>query len=136
MINLSDKSVSDIINSKMSDLDYVATSRDKLYYTTFNTHTVTCCDLHGTTQWKFKDEHVLQRPYGISVDNDGNVYVVGHSSNNVVVISPNGQRLRELLSSKDGLLNPTALDYDLSTNRLLVVNRSGTAFLFDVTRGQ
>ena len=136
MLNLTDKSTSDGINSNMSGVYYVATSSDKLYYTNFDTHTVTCCDLHGITQWKFNDEHVLQRPYGISVDNDGNVYVVGHSSNNVVVISPNGQRLRELLSSKDGLLNPTALDYDVSTNRLLVVNRSGTAFLFDVTRGQ
>ena len=136
MLNLTDKSTSDGINSNMSGVYYVATSSDKLYYTNFDTHTVTCCDLHGTTQWKFNDEHVLQRPYGISVDNDGNVYVVGHSSNNVVVISPNGQRLRELLSSKDGLLNPTALDYDVSTNRLLVVNRSGTAFLFDVTRGE
>ena len=136
MINLSDKSVSDIINSKMSDYDYVATSRDKLYYTTFNTHTVTCCDLHGTTQWQFKDNRVLQCPCGISVDNEGNVYVVGHVSHNVVVISPDGQRHRQLLSNKDGLVLPSALDYDRSTNRLLVVNNIGTAFLFDVTRLQ
>ena len=136
MINLSDKSVNDIINSKMSSADYVATSRDKLYYTNYRTHTVTCCDLHGTTQWQFKDERVLRRPYGISVDKDGNVYVVGHDSNNMVVISSDGQRHRQLLSNKDGLVNPTGLDYDRSTNNLLVVNDSDTAFLFDVTRLQ
>jgi hypothetical protein len=45
-----------------------ATSDDKLYYTNSDTHTVTCCDLHGTTQWEFNDEHVLQGPRGISVD--------------------------------------------------------------------
>jgi DNA-binding beta-propeller fold protein YncE len=56
---------------------------------------VTCCDLHGTTQWKFNDEHVLQGPRGITVDNDGNVYVAGRRSNNVVVISPDGQRHRQ-----------------------------------------
>jgi hypothetical protein len=28
------------------------------------------------------------------------------------------------------------MNYDRSTNRLLVVNEEGTAFLFDVTRGQ
>jgi hypothetical protein len=44
---------------------------------------------------------VLQLPYGISVDNDGNVYVVGYYTHNVVVISPDGQRHRQLLSSKD-----------------------------------
>jgi DNA polymerase III psi subunit len=53
---------------------------------------VTCCDLLGITQWEFKDERVLQGPRGISIDNDGNVYVVGYSTNNVVVISPDGQQ--------------------------------------------
>ena len=136
MINLSDKSVSDIINSKMSDFDYVATSRDKLYYTKCYKHTVICCDLHGTTQWEFKDTRVLMNPSGISVDNEGNVYVVANGSSNVVVISADGQRHRQLLANKDGLVNPIVLDYDRSTNNLLVVNDRDTAFLFDVTRLQ
>ncbi len=136
MLNLSDKSVSDIINSNMTYVCYVATSGDKLYYTNWNTHTVTCCDLHGTAQWEFNDESVLRCPLGISVDNDGNVYVVGFHFNNVVVISPDGQRHRQLLSDKDGLVNPRLLDFDQSTNRLLVVNVSESAFLFDVTVGQ
>ena len=135
MLNLSDRSVSDIISSNMSGVVYVATSGDKLYYTNTNTNTVTCCDLHDTPQWQFKDTRVLQGPYGISVDNDGNVYVVGYSTNNVVVISPDGQHHNQLFSSRDGLSYPRVLDYDRSTNRLLVVNVSSTAFLFDVTRG-
>jgi DNA-binding beta-propeller fold protein YncE len=135
MLNLSDRSVSDIVSSDMSYVYYVATSGDKLYYTNTNTNTVTCCDLLGITQWEFKDERVLQGPRGISIDNDGNVYVVGYSTNNVVVISPDGQRHRKLLASNDDLSYPTVLDYDKSTNRLLVVNESSTAFLFDVTRG-
>ena len=53
MLNLSDKSVSDIINSNMSGVWFVATSEDNLYYTYANTHIVTCCDLHGTTQWEY-----------------------------------------------------------------------------------
>ena len=64
------------------------------------------------------------------------MYVAGKDSINVVVISPDGQRHNKLLSSKDGLSRPTVLDYDKSTNRLLVVNQSSTAFLFDVTGGQ
>ena len=112
----------------------VATSGDKLYYTNCHTHTVTCCDLHGTTQWKFKDTSDLQGSRGISVDNDGNVYVVGGDSNNVVVNSPDGQRHRQVLSAGDGLVNPRVLDYDKATNRLLVVNESKFAFLFEVTR--
>jgi DNA-binding beta-propeller fold protein YncE len=97
---------------------------------------VTCCDLQGTTQWEFKDERVLKFPLGISVDNDGYVYVAGRDSINVVVISTEGQRHGQILSSNDGLVEPRLLDYERSTNRLLVVNRRGVAFLFDVSRGQ
>ena len=136
MLNLSDRSVSDIINRNMSGVCYVATSEDNLYYTNANTHIVTCCDLHGTTQWEFKDTRVLKGPVGISVDNDGNVYAVCFHSDKVVVISSDGKRHRQLLSYKDGLRNPRVLDYDRSTNRLLVVKQSRSAFLFDVTRGQ
>ena len=132
MLNLSDKSFSDIIQSNMSSIFYVAASGDKLYYT--STDAVTYCNLQGTTQWEFSDKHILEGPRGISVDNDGNVYVVGRCSANVVVISPDGQRNRQLLSSKDGLVIPFVLDYEKSTNRLLIVNSSESAFLFDVTR--
>ena len=133
MFNLNDKSISNVINSDMSGVYYVATSGDKLYYTNTNTHFVTCCDLHGTTQWKFKNERVLRGPLGVCIDNDGNVFVVGYHSDNVVVISPDGQRHRQLLSSKDGLRSPRVLDYDKYTNRLLVVNNSSIALLFDAT---
>ena len=136
MLNFRDKSKSNVINSNMKGVYYVATSEDKLYYTNSDTNTVTCCDLHGTTQWEFKDDCVLLGPLGVSVDNDGNVYTVGLYSNNVVVISPDGQRYRQLLSSKDGLSYPHVLDYDKSTNRLVVVNNSSSAFLFDVRKGQ
>ena len=117
MLNLSDQSVSDIISSNNSNVYYVATSCDKLYYTDRNTATVTCCDLHGTTQWEFTDERVLRGSAGISVDNDGNVHAVGRNSKNVVVISPDGQRHRQLLSSKNCLSYPLVLDYDKYTNR-------------------
>jgi DNA-binding beta-propeller fold protein YncE len=133
MLNLIDRSVSHITNSRGIKALYVATFGDKLYYTNCGTHTVTCCDLHGTTQWEFKDNRVLQGPFGISEDNVGNIYVACSNSNNVVVISPDGQRHRQLLSSKDGLSFPNVLDYDKSINRLLVVHDSTTAFLFDVT---
>jgi DNA-binding beta-propeller fold protein YncE len=75
MLNLSDGFVSTIISSDMTYALYAAASGDKLYYTNTNTNTVTCCDLHGTTQWEFKDNCVLQGPLGISVDNDGNVVI-------------------------------------------------------------
>ncbi|CAC5395474.1 unnamed protein product [Mytilus coruscus] len=74
----------------------------------------------------------LKYPRGITVDNDGNVYVASSGTNKVIVISSDGKRFMEMLSVKDGLYNPSVLDYDKSTNQLLVANESKTAFLFQV----
>ena len=60
------------------------------------------------------------------------MYVVGQDSINVLVISPDGQRHRQLLYSNDGLVFPKVLDYERYTNRLLIVNQKDIAFLFDV----
>ncbi|CAC5375174.1 unnamed protein product [Mytilus coruscus] len=117
-----------VTNTKLPGWAYVTTFGDKLFYTNYNNHSVTCCDYHGNILWTFCNKSVLLSPVGISVDNDGNVFVVGGDTNNVVVISSDGQRYRQLLSSEDGLKYPSALHYDTSTNKLLVANTSNDAF--------
>jgi DNA-binding beta-propeller fold protein YncE len=47
--------------------------------------------LDGEIQWEFNDTNVLASPYGITTDNNNNIYVVGERSKNVVVISPDEQ---------------------------------------------
>ena len=59
MLNLTDKSVSGVISSNKSNVNYIATSGNKLYYTGYTTHTVTCCDLHGTTNGNSKMKRFL-----------------------------------------------------------------------------
>ncbi|CAG2249869.1 unnamed protein product [Mytilus edulis] len=131
MISLNDETITNVNNTKLSGLAYVTTFGDKLFYTNCN-DSVTCCDYHGHILWTFCDKSVVRSPQGVSVDNDGNVYVVGGYTNNVVVISADGQHYRQLLSSEDGLSFPWALHYDTSTNELLVANQSNEAFLYDV----
>ena len=41
-----------------------------------------------------------------------------------------------MTDEQDELKDPTVLDYDRSTNRLLVANEERTIFLFDVTKEQ
>ncbi|CAC5397610.1 unnamed protein product [Mytilus coruscus] len=132
MINLSDESTTNVINNIPSSIAYVTTFGDKLFYTNCDNDSVTCCDYHGNIVWTFCDTSVLSSPLGISVDNDGNVFVVGWNTDNVVVITPDGQRHRQLLSSRDGLSGPSVLHYDQSNDKLLVVNMLDKAFLFDV----
>ncbi|CAG2249871.1 unnamed protein product [Mytilus edulis] len=131
MISLNDETITNVNNTNLSGLAYVTTFGDKLFYTNSN-DSVTCCDYHGLILWTFCDKSVVRFLQGVSVDNDGNVYVVGCNTSNVVVISADGQRYRQLLSSEDGLSFPQALHYDTSTNELLVTNSSNEAFLYDV----
>ncbi|XP_052089888.1 uncharacterized protein LOC127726539 [Mytilus californianus] len=133
MISLSDESVTNVINAKLplyAHDAYVTTFGEKLFYT--NNKSVNCCDYHGNILWTFCHRSCLKYPLGISVDNGGNVFVVGYLTNNVVVISPDGQNHRQLLSCEDGLDNPTVLHYDQSTNKLLVANDYNDAFVYEV----
>ncbi|CAG2232519.1 unnamed protein product [Mytilus edulis] len=128
-INLKDEIITTVTNKKLSTFAYVTTFGEKLFYTNSENNSVTCCDLNGNLLWTFCHPGFLVCPFGLSVDNDGNVFVVGWSSHNVLVISPDGQHFRQ---RKDGLMNPQAIHYDKSTNRLLVSLRTSEAWLFKV----
>ncbi|XP_071123368.1 uncharacterized protein [Mytilus edulis] len=129
MIKLDNESVSDIVLDKIPSEGYLATFRDNIYHTNRLASTVTCYNLRGKVQWTFKNESVLKNPLGIDVDSDGNVYVVGFDSYNLVVISSDGQRHREILTASEGLLQPVTLRR--LKKQLLVGNWCNNARLFD-----
>ncbi|CAG2199512.1 unnamed protein product [Mytilus edulis] len=130
MINLDDESITQIVQDKMPRHCYIATFRNQIYHTNSETHAVTCYDQQGKPQWTFKNESLLKYPRGIDVDMDGNVYVVGFKSHNLVVISPDGQRHREVLAASDGLDRPFSLCFDNSKKQLLVANYNNEAHLY------
>ncbi|XP_063402598.1 uncharacterized protein LOC134686776 [Mytilus trossulus] len=132
MISLSDESVTNVTKKTIPWQAHVTTFGDKLFYTNDIKHRVTCCDFHGNILWKFCDTRVLREPCGISVDNDGNVFVAGYRSGNVVVISPDGQHHRQLISHDDQLKYPQGLHYDTSSNTLLVANYQYNAVVYNV----
>ncbi|XP_063399500.1 uncharacterized protein LOC134684150 [Mytilus trossulus] len=130
--NPNDNLNSIIVQEEFPKMCYIATFDDKIYHTNNKTNSVTCYDLHGNVQWTFEKDSVLKRPFGISVDNDGKVYVLGRLSTNVVVISADGQYHKEILTSSDGLFEPLSLYYNRSTNQLLVSNNNQRAMLFSL----
>ncbi|CAG2232719.1 unnamed protein product [Mytilus edulis] len=132
-MDLTDESTRDITTENMDTEINITISGHKLYYSSYKYHTVICCDMQGTKQWTFKNENVLKNPLGISADNDGNVYVVGFESDNVVVISPDGQTHRELLTERDGLYYPWSINFRKESNQLLVTNNSKKAYLYNVS---
>jgi DNA-binding beta-propeller fold protein YncE len=132
MMKLSDDRITTLVKqSSMPPYSYITTCREKIYQTTTKTsNTVTCYTIKGDKLWEYKDESVLTNPTGVTVDNDGNVYVTSYSSNSVVVIEPDGRQGRQILSSDDGLKNPMGISFDQSKNSLIVANCCGPCFLY------
>ncbi|XP_063396944.1 uncharacterized protein LOC134681305 [Mytilus trossulus] len=131
VVSLDDDSVTQLVNVELRSNSSIATWSDQLYY--INYDSVVCCDLQGKLKWKSEIKPFLQGAQGITVDNQGRVYVSGFISHNVVVISPDGNKHRVLPLEKDGIKNPQALFFDRTNNKLLVANITKEAFLYDVS---
>jgi hypothetical protein len=124
MLNLNDKSISNI-NSNMSGVYYVATSGDKLYYTKPSLEDNSCL-------WRCPSGEITTTLLELLLT----TYTFPSLSTEIPTGSGRtcyGQRHRQLLYFKDGLVLPCVLDHG---TMLLVVNNSTTAFLFDVTGWQ
>ena len=130
MMKLSDdRSTTLVKQSNLQNHSYITTCREKIYQTNRNTKTVTCYTIKGDKLWEYKDESLLKDPRGVTVDNNGNVYVTSMDSNSVVVIEPDGRQGRQILSD-DGLKLPTGIYFDTSKNCLLVTNYDGLSFQY------
>ena len=131
MMKLSDDRVTTLVKqSNLPYYSYIATCGVKIYQTTNSNNTATCYTIKGEKLWEYKDVSVLKDPWGVTVDNNSNVYVTSYSSSKVVVLEPDGIQGRQLISSEDGLNLPTGLYFDKSKNCLLVTNYHGQAFLY------
>lgn len=135
MVSLDEETIMNIVKFEVTDDMpgdcYTAAYGKQIYHTNWVTNVVTCYDQQGKPQWTFRNTNVLKCPRGICEDNDGNVFVVGSVSDNVVVISPDGRRHREVLGVSDGVSAPFSLSYNSSKDQLLVANLQDVAQLFD-----
>ncbi|CAC5413948.1 unnamed protein product [Mytilus coruscus] len=111
---------------------YCTVDKDRIYYTGNFWGVVNCCDLEGRPNWQFNDD-ILASPCTISVLTNGDIFVVGYESHNVVSISRDGKRRKVILRQSDGLNYPEAIYYDLARKCLLVANSwGGTAILYNI----
>lgn len=129
-INLTDFKTTRIIRCDITSSSHIAVYSDKIYYTDNNEDCVICCDREGLHIWTFKDVSVLQNPRGIAVD-DGNVFVVGEMTDNVITIASDGNSYRELLTKHQGLSSPSAIFVDRKKKNILVANTGTKAFLYN-----
>jgi DNA-binding beta-propeller fold protein YncE len=133
-IDLKDNSITPVVRCSLPYWSYVTTNGNNNYYTNNKAHKVTSCDMSGKVQWDFCDENVLKTPLGITIDKNNNIYVVGNWSNNVVVLSPDGQNYKVLLSVRDGVKTPWGIHCDRASNQLLLTSRGDNPdLLYDIS---
>ena len=107
----------------------LAGSSPRVYLTDWDNHRVTCFQLDGKMVYQYKDKK-LKRPNGIYVDAVGNSLVCGTYSDNVVVITADGRKHGELLTSKD-IRYPRCIEYRPEDNTLIVgCNNNPKLFVF------
>ena len=93
-------------------------SNPRVYLTDWRDSKVTCLQQNGKAIYQYQDQG-LKWPLGIYVDKVGNSLVCGSDSNNVVVITADGRKYGELLTSKD-VVNPCCIDYRPKDQTLIV----------------
>ncbi|XP_063408887.1 uncharacterized protein LOC134692362 [Mytilus trossulus] len=132
-VNTSDYITSHVISCNLPMHSYVAVFSDKIYYTNPEDNSVVCYDENGSRVWTFQDELILNEPEGMTVDKNGNVYVVGFGSNNVIIISSDGKHHKQVLPRDNGLSSPSAIFLDAEKKKLLVANTEKTAFVYNIS---
>jgi sugar lactone lactonase YvrE len=63
--------------------------------------------------------------YGIDTDRQGNVYVVGQDSNNILRLSTDGQNSDIIMKKEDGISQPITLCFSGDFKKLFVSNEGG-----------
>ncbi|XP_063420949.1 uncharacterized protein LOC134706170 [Mytilus trossulus] len=110
----------------------ITTTSDRIYYTDYESNTVHCCSMTGQEIWVFTDLSISE-PSGLSVDSNQNVFVVGGTSNNLTVIQHDGKDSKVLLTDRDGLKSPNAVNYNKQKKIICLGYKSGSVALYQVS---
>ena len=133
-IDLKDNSIKLVVRCHTFGSSYVTTNGNNIYYTNDIMNKVTCCDMDGKVQWEFHDKNVLESPQRITTDNNNNIYVTGCRSDNIVVLSPDEQKHKVVLSDRDGIYLPLGIHCDRASNQLLLTSEQcNTGVLYDIS---
>ncbi|XP_052067490.1 uncharacterized protein LOC127706827 [Mytilus californianus] len=133
-IRLEDNKTTDIGSDMVSE--YIAALGNTLYSKNKETGAIVIHHKDGDLLWTFSDDKALLEPRCITVDDHGNVFVVGKESNNIIAIASDGEKHKILLSETDLCGVPWAIDYNNELKYLLVANETdGHAYLYIVNHG-
>jgi hypothetical protein len=126
MINILDSNGRNISSvsgvSSIRTVYYIHHRDNNIYYTDY--HKVYCIKKDGSNVYTFSSPD-LRGTHCIDTDRQGNVYVVGWVSNNILRLSPDGQNSDIIMKKEDGISEPRTLCFSRDFKKLFVSNRGG-----------
>ena len=88
----------------------VSPSEEMVFVSDSSKHTVSCMTMNNHVSYQHT-ENEMQDPTSIVCDGAYNILVCGRNSENVQVITEEGKKHCNLLSSRDGLKWPNSISY-------------------------
>jgi sugar lactone lactonase YvrE len=101
---------------------YIHHRDSNIYY--IDNNNVYCIKKDGSDVFTFSSPD-LKRVNGIDTDRQGNTYVVGFGSNNILRLSPDGQNSDIIMKKEDGIIRPITLCFSRDFKKLFVSNERG-----------
>jgi sugar lactone lactonase YvrE len=108
--------------SSISSVLYIHHRENNIYYTDINN--VYCIKKDGSNVFIFSSPD-LRGTHGIDTDRQGNAYVVGFGSNNILRLSADGQNSDIIIRKEDDIFNPCTICFSRDFKKLFVSNEYG-----------
>ncbi|CAG2255674.1 unnamed protein product [Mytilus edulis] len=84
-----------------------------------NANEVCCYKSTGELIWRFQHDGIYSNA-GLALDKKGFVYIVSQENNDIMVVSPDGKTSKTILSEKDGIKYPWAIDINREEGLMIV----------------
>ncbi|XP_060596087.1 uncharacterized protein LOC132750162 [Ruditapes philippinarum] len=103
-----------------------------IYVSDANNNCVSAITFDGKVKAIYKDDK-LDRPYQLTVDRSGAVFVCGRLSENIHQLSPDLTKVKILLDKEQGIVSPTGVAYCQNKKRLYVFQSNGYIKVYELT---
>ncbi|XP_052080121.1 uncharacterized protein LOC127718193 [Mytilus californianus] len=130
VMDLSGRQLETIELSSNTTID-VAVSRDRIFYTDYETGNIRCCLITGEELWQF-DSTNIRTPLSLAVDIYNNVYVVRCASHILTLIQHDGKDSKTLMTESNGLNVPHDVYIDIDSRKLITWNGNGDIYLYKI----
>ena len=108
-------------------------SCEKIFLSDLHTDTVTCISVDGHVIYTYENVMMIE-PEGLLCDSDDNILVCGGNSENVQVVTADGEWHSNLLADSDRLKEPHSIAYRDNDNTLLVGCYKNSLLIFKLTK--